>query len=56
MHSINLDIGLTHNMTSRKFINDYPDHPLVVDVAEKAGLFDEAAVNFEVPPLPQVAA
>lgn len=36
-------------MIARKFIKDYPDHPLVGDVAEKAGLFDEAAVKFEVP-------
>ncbi|KIM90464.1 hypothetical protein PILCRDRAFT_812218 [Piloderma croceum F 1598] len=34
-----------------KFIHDHPNHPLVVDVAQKAGLFDEAAANFEVPPL-----
>lgn len=38
-------------MEYSKFINEYPSHPLVVDVAQKAGLFDEAAVNYEVPPL-----
>lgn len=39
------------SMEYSKFINEYPSHPLVVDVAQKAGLFDEAAVNYEVPPL-----
>jgi len=34
-----------------KFINDYPTHPLVKDVGEKAGLFDEYSQNYEVPPL-----
>jgi len=34
-----------------KFINEHPSHLLVADVAQKAGMFDEAAVNFEVPPL-----
>jgi len=34
-----------------KFINEHPSHPLVTDVAQKAGLFDEAAQNFDVPPL-----
>jgi hypothetical protein len=34
-----------------KFIHDHATHPLVADVAQKAGLFDEAAANFEVPPL-----
>ena len=34
-----------------KFIHDHGSHPLVADVAQKAGLFDEAAANFEVPPL-----
>lgn len=40
----------------RKFINEHPSHPLVTDVAQKAGLFDEAAQNFEVPPLAVAAA
>lgn len=49
MNYINHDRDLQDKMTCRKFINDYPDHALVGDVAEKAGLFDEAAVKFEVP-------
>jgi coatomer protein complex subunit epsilon len=39
-----------------KFIDEHPSHPLVTDVAQKAGLFDEAAQNFEVPPLAVAAA
>jgi coatomer protein complex subunit epsilon len=38
-------------MHCSKFINEHPGHPMVADVAEKAGMFDEAAANFEVPPL-----
>jgi len=34
-----------------KFISEYPNHLMVADVGQKAGLFDEAAVNYEVPPL-----
>lgn len=40
----------------RKFITDYPSHPLVTDVGEKAGLFDEAASLFDVPPMAVVGA
>ena len=34
-----------------KFINEHASHPLVVDVGQRAGMFDEAAGSFEVPPL-----
>lgn len=33
---------------------EYPDHPLVVDVASKAEQFDELSSRFEVPSLPVV--
>lgn len=41
---------------SRKFTTDYPDHPLVNDISHKAGLFDESAQLFDVPPVAAVGA
>ncbi|KAF7308569.1 Heme peroxidase [Mycena chlorophos] len=35
---------------------EHPAHPLVVDVAQKAGLFDEACAKYPVPPLAVAAA
>ncbi|KAL0953740.1 hypothetical protein HGRIS_004929 [Hohenbuehelia grisea] len=33
-----------------RLVSEHPEHPLVVDVASKAQLFDECAAKFEVPP------
>jgi len=38
-----------------KLAKEFPNHPLVRDVSEKAGLFDEAAAKFSIPSLPTVA-
>jgi hypothetical protein len=38
-----------------KLEQEYPNHPLVKGVSEKAELFDEAAAKFHVPSLPTVA-
>lgn len=38
-----------------KLTQEFPNHPLVKDVSEKADLFDEAAAKFDVPSLPTVA-
>jgi len=35
-----------------KLTQEFPNHPLVKDVSEKADLFDDAAAKFNVPPLP----
>jgi hypothetical protein len=34
---------------------EFPDHPSVKDVSEKADLFDKAAAKIHVPSLPTVA-
>ncbi|KAF7985132.1 hypothetical protein HWV62_7680 [Athelia sp. TMB] len=39
-----------------QFVTDHPSHPMVNDVGEKAGLFDESAQLFEVPPMAVVGA
>lgn len=39
-----------------KLTQEFPNHPLVKDVSEKADLFDDAAAKFDIPPLPTVAA
>lgn len=36
---------------SRRLTTEHPTHPLVVDVAQKADLFDEFCAKFAVPPL-----
>jgi len=38
-----------------KLTQEFPNHPLVKDLSEKADLFDNAAAKFDVPPLPIVA-
>lgn len=41
-------------MSSSRLSSDHAEHPLVVDVAKKAELFDDCVTKFEVPSLPIV--
>lgn len=40
----------------RRLQQEYPEHPLVADLASKSELFDSLASNFTVPSLPEVVA
>ena len=46
-----LNFGLLNLMINRKLIADYPSHPLVEDVTQKADMFDQYASTYVVPVL-----
>ena len=46
---------ITQPTLHSKLTQEFPNHPLVKDVSEKADLFDEAAAKFSIPSLPTVA-